>query len=201
MGDTGQIQLGAMALGFNILRDLCGPGWLPTVVTIASVAPSNLRPCHKFFRAPLRFDNPESAVVFESRWLDRPLRPLDPLQRRQVEAAVRLRQAEMLGDLPTVVRRLLRKQLIADECLMDRVAALLGMHRRTLDRRLKRHGALFGDLVESVKHEMACQLLRDTHLQMQQVAEALRYSNAANFSTAFRRWTGVTPSAFRRQVR
>jgi AraC-like DNA-binding protein len=56
-------------------------------------------------------------------------------------------------------------------------------------------------MVESVKHEVACQLLRDTELPMQQVAESLRYSSAANFSTAFRRWTGATPSAYRRQAR
>lgn len=65
MGDTGQLQLGAMALGFNILQDLCGPGWLPAVVTIAGSAPSNLRPCQKFFQAPLRFDSEESSLIFE----------------------------------------------------------------------------------------------------------------------------------------
>jgi AraC-like DNA-binding protein len=199
MGDTSQIQLGAMAIGFNILQDLCGPGWLPTVVTVASSAPSNLRPCHKFFRAPLRFDSGETSLIFESRWLDRPLPSVDPQQRRRIEAAVKLRQAAMLGDFPTTVRRVLRKQLIANECSMESVAAELGMHRRTLDRRLKRHGMLYGTVVESVKCVVACQLLRDTDLQMQQVAESLRYSNAANFSTAFRRWTGVTPSAYRRQ--
>jgi AraC-like DNA-binding protein len=35
-------------------------------------------------------------------------------------------------------------------------------------------------------------------MPVQDVAEALRFSNAANFATAFRRWTGVTPSEFRR---
>ena len=51
----------------------------------------------------------------------------------------------------------------------------------------------YGDLLESVKHDVACQLLRDTDLQVQQIAESLHYSSAANFSTAFRRWTGSDP--------
>jgi AraC-like DNA-binding protein len=34
---------------------------------------------------------------------------------------------------------------------------------------------------------------------MQDIAESLHYTSAANFSTAFRRWTGVTPSSYRRQ--
>lgn len=84
---------------------------------------------------------------------------------------------------------------------MDSVAALLGMHRRTLDRRLKQHGIRYGDVLETVKGDVARQLLRDTHLQMQEMAESLGYASAANFSTAFRRWTGITPSAYRRQAR
>jgi AraC-like DNA-binding protein len=201
MDDTGQLQLGAMALGFNLLRDLCGPGWLPVVVTVACSAPSNLRPCQQFFRAPLRFNSDETALVFESHWLDRPMPAIDPLRRRQIEAKARARHADSLADFPTVVRHLLRKELVSGELSMDRVAAVLGMHRRTLDRRLKQHGALYGDLLESVKRDVARQLLRDTGLQIQQIAESLRYASAANFSTAFRRWTGVTPSAYRRLAR
>jgi AraC-like DNA-binding protein len=201
MGDTGQLQLGAMALAFNILQDLCGPSWLPTVVTIASSAPSNLRPCQRFFRAPLRFDSDESSLVFESHWRDRQLPPLDSVVRQQVEAEVLARRDELLADFPVTLRNVLRKHLAIGEFSMDTVASLLGMHRRTLDRKLKRHGVLYGELLESVKCDVACQLLRDTHLPMQQVAESLRYTSATNFSTAFRRWTGVTPSAYRRQPR
>ena len=198
MTDTGQLQLGAMTIAFNILRDLCGQSWLPAVVTVASRAPCNLRPCQKFFRAPLRFDSEESAVVFESHWLDRPLPLLDPITRQQVEAEVKSRQTAMLADFPSAVRRALRKQLLIGSCSIDAVATQFGMHRRTLDRRLQRHGVHYGDLLDTVKREVACQLLRDTDLQVQQVAESLSYSNAANFATAFRRWTGVTPTGFRR---
>jgi AraC-like DNA-binding protein len=104
----------------------------------------------------------------------------------------------MLVDLPSVVRRVLRKQLLIGPCSIDTVAAQFGMHRRTLDRRLQRHGVYYRDLLDAVRHEAACQLLRDTRLQVQQIAESLRYSSAANFSTAFRRWTGLSPMDFRR---
>jgi AraC-like DNA-binding protein len=201
MGDTGQLQLGAMALGFNILQDLCGPLWLPTVVTVASSAPSNLRPCQKFFRAPLRFDSDESSLTFESHWLDRPLPQADPRKRRLIEAEVLARSEEILADFPATFRSILRKQLVIGESSMDSIAALFGMHRRTLDRKLKRHGMSYGELRESVKRDVACQLLRDTRLPIQQIAESLRYSSAANFSTAFRHWTGVSPSKYRSQAR
>ena len=202
MSDTGQLQLGAMALAFNILQDLCGPRWLPTVVTVASRAPSNLRPCQKFFRAPLRFDSDESSIVFESHWLDRPLPQVDASSSGG-GSRPRCRREEKRS-WPTfreALRSILRKQLVIGEFSMDSVATLLGMHRRTLDRKLKRHGMHYGELLESVKRDMACQLLRDTQLPMQRIAESLHYSSAANFSTAFRRWTGVCPSTYRSQAR
>ena len=201
MTSTKQLQLGAMVLAYNILRDLFGSAWLPTVITVASRPLANPRPVQSFFKAPLRFNSDESAVVFETRWLDQRLPPVDPLVRQQVEGEARARQAEILSDLPATLRRVLRKQLIIGACSMDQIAAMLHIHRRTLDRRLQEHGIQYGELLESVKHDIARQLLRDTDLQVQQVAEALHFSNAANFATAFRRWAAMTPSEFRRRSR
>lgn len=198
---TRPFQLGAMTVAFNLIQDLCGPGMLPTVVTFASSRPSNLRPAQKHFRAPLRFDSDESAVIFERRWLDRPLPPVDPVIRRQVESQVRSVQAATLPTFPATVRLMVRKQLLIGDCSMESIAALLGMHRRTVDRHLQRHGMRYGELLESVQKDVARQLLLDTHLQVQQVAEALHFSSAANFATAFRRWTGLTPSEYRRAER
>jgi AraC-like DNA-binding protein len=196
---TRPFQLVAMTIGFNILQDLCGPAMLPAVVTFACGGPSNLRPLHKYFHTPLRFESDESALIFERRWLDRPLPPIDPGTRRQIESQVRDEQARALEDFPTAVRLMLRKQLLIGDCSMEGVAAMLGMHRRTVDRHLQRHGVRYGELLESVQKDAARQLLLDTHLQVQQVAETMHFSSAANFATAFRRWTGMTPSEYRKR--
>ena len=201
MINTRQLQLGAMVIAYNILQDLFGSAWQPTVITVASRPPANPRPAQKFFHSPLRFDSDESAVVFETRWLDQRLPPADPLVRQRVEGEARAQRAAILSDLPATLRRILRKQLIIGNRSMDQVAAMLGVHRRTLDRHLQEHGVQFGELLESVKDEVARQLLRDTDLQVQQVAETLHFSSAANFATAFRRWAAMTPSEYRRRSR
>lgn len=196
--DARPFQLGSMTLAVGILRELCGPNFEPTVVTFASRAPADLRPVRQYFRAPLRFDTAESAVVFERRWLDRPLRPADARMREQVEAELRAQRELTLLELPATVRRILRRQLMVGNCSMNRVATMLGMHRRTLDRQLRRHGTGYSELVEAEKGDVARRLLRETDTPIQQIAASLRFSSPANFATAFRRWTGVTPSAFRR---
>jgi AraC-like DNA-binding protein len=171
------------------------------VVTFASRSPSNPRPAQNFFRAPLRFDSEESAIVFDSRWLDTPLPPVDPQLRRQIEAEVRATRAAIVADFPATVRRILRKQLIIGDCSMAGVAALLGMNRRTLARHLQRNGIDYRELRESVEFDVARHLLRDTEMQVQQIAESLHYSSSANFATAFKRWTGVSPGEYRRRAR
>ena len=201
ISSTGHIQLTAMTIAFNFMQDLCGTTWLPVAVTIAGRSPANPQPCQRFFRAPVRFDSGESAMIFERRWLDRPLPPVEPQTRRRIETEARARQAIMAVNFPDAVHMVLRKKLLIGDCSMDSVAQLLGMHRRTLDRRLQRHGWRYGELLENVQSDLARQLLCDTTMPIQHVAEALRFSNAANFATAFRRWTGVTPSEYRRQAR
>lgn len=198
MTNTRHFQLGGITIAFNIMQDLCGPDWVPSEVRFACRTPADPRPLQKFFRAPLRFDNEESSIVFSRAWLARPMPPVESTERQSVRTAVREQRAEMRADFPATVRRILRKQLLLGRGSMDEVAAQFGMHRRTLDRRLQRDGTQFGAILESVKADVARQLLTDTNASIQQVADALHYSSAANFATAFRHWFGTTPTAFRR---
>jgi hypothetical protein len=54
-----------MAFEFNILRDLCGPRWLPAEVGFSHAEPADVRPYRQLFRAPLRFNaaHPQAAGV------------------------------------------------------------------------------------------------------------------------------------------
>jgi AraC-like DNA-binding protein len=197
MTETYHFQIAGAAISCNILRDLFGPQWRARAVTFACRAPKHPRSMQRHFDAPLRFDCAETAVHFESHWLERPLPPVDPQLRAELQAAVEAGRAAMLEDLPAVVRRLVRKQILLGPVSMSDVASFLSMHRRTLDRHLQRSGARYGDIVESVRKDIARQLLRDTTMPIQQIAESVRYSSAANFATAFRRSAGMTPSEYR----
>jgi AraC-like DNA-binding protein len=126
---------------------------------------------------------------------------VDPALRREVEAKARLRQQALRSDFTSNLRRTLRRQLASGDVAMDSIASQLGMHRRTLDRRLKEHGTHYVEVLDAVKCEAACQLLRETNIDIRIIAESLHYSSNSNFSAAFRRWTGLTPSDYRNQSR
>lgn len=58
-------------------------------------------------------------------------------------------------------------------------------------------------LAEYVRHarmRRAKQLLLHTTMNVQNIARAIGFSSAANFSTAFNTWVGTTPSSFRNQA-
>jgi AraC-like DNA-binding protein len=102
------------------------------------------------------------------------------------------------GPLTEDLRRLLRTELLRETCSAARVARLFSMHRRTLTRHLRTEGLAFRQLTDEVRFEIACDLLANTDMALSQIAAVLKYSEPSAFTRAFRRWSGETPSAWRR---
>jgi AraC-like DNA-binding protein len=77
-------------------------------------------------------------------------------------------------------------------------SAQLGIGSRTLQRRLDEHNLVFRDLVLRTRLERSIELLRETDEPITDIAMALGYESPANFSRAFRRRLGVTPTEARK---
>lgn len=200
IADTRHFDYLGAAITYNVLQDLCGQPWQASAVRFASRNPLEPAALASLFNAPLEFDADTSEIEFDANWLDQPLPPLEAGTRAAMAAELQHARAETLADLPSALRRIMRKRLLLGDFSMDDVAAQLSMHRRTLDRRLQRYGTTYGELLESVRDDIARQLLRDTQFSIQRIAESVRFSSAANFATAFRRRAGMTPTEFRRQA-
>lgn len=198
---TAQIYDLAIAIACNIMRTLCGKGWRATEVLLSRRAPRDFAPYRRFFQAPLRFDAEQSAVAFPSRWLDQPLSGADPLLHRHLEAEASALHARANGDIVRSVRQLLRKMLVTQKISITHIARQLGVHERTLNRRLRAEGTTFQREVEVMRFAAAQQLLDETALSLAQVATALEYADASAFSRAFKRWAGLTPAQWRARKR
>ena len=80
---------------------------------------------------------------------------------------------------------------------LEAMSRQLHMTARTLRRRLDQEGASYKTLLEEAKRRDAIRLLDDYSLDIQKVAGLLGYQDPANFTRAFRQWTGQTPSQYR----
>jgi AraC-like DNA-binding protein len=192
-----QIYDGAMAITFNIMAALCGPDWRPTEVLLSRSNPIDPAPYRRFFRAPLRFDADQTALVFSASWLECPLNGSDPALRRVLEAQVSTLEAQGSGDVVAQLRRVLRTLLVSGSGSAEQVAPLFSMHRRTLNRRLKARDTTFHALVQETRFDIARHFLECTQIPIVEIASALDYADASAFTRAFRRWSGTTPAAWR----
>jgi len=84
----------------------------------------------------------------------------------------------------------------------DRLSELAGkMHlsERTLKRRLQDAGTSYQRLLDQARQRHAEIMLAQPEASIAKIAAALGYQDPANFTRAFRQWTGLSPTAYRRQ--
>ena len=185
-----------VAIG-NVLRQLCGAGWRADTVLLPRRRPADVRPYREILAAPLRFDSVQAGVQFPQAWLSRPIVDADPflhaLLMERASAALQVQDPLLCDD----VRRTIRLLLMEDQCSREEVARRLGMHPRTLGRRLQQCGTTFQGLLDETRVEVARQLLRGTRSSVARIAASLGYHDPTVFTRAFRRWTGTTPRDYR----
>jgi AraC-like DNA-binding protein len=85
----------------------------------------------------------------------------------------------------------------ANRVTVDAVADDLGLHTRTLQRRLSERGMTFREIVREAQLKAAQQMLIEQGLPLDEIAFRLGYSDVTAFARAFREWTGSSPGRFR----
>lgn len=194
---TDQIGDAAAALMFNMMRALCGSDWAPAEVWFAHRRPEDIGPFHRLFRVPLRFDTEQNTLVFKASDLHRRLRTHDPEIQRLLQREIDALEAAQPDDLPRQISIVLRTALANGTASADHVAAMFSLHSRTLNRRLHASGTTFRTLVNEARFETACQMLEQSSMDVRQIALLLGYGDASAFARAFRRWSGMSPVAWR----
>jgi AraC-like DNA-binding protein len=151
----------------------------------------------------MRFDRPAHRLLFDASILELPVVTSDPAAMELASAQCDrelARQADAEADAGTFlgdVRKAMSPRSGDGFRSLEEVARKLHLSTRTLKRRLAEQGSSFSEVLDEVRRQRALLLLEDRHLALEEVAARLGYSDAANFTRAFRRWTGQTPAVFR----
>jgi len=80
------------------------------------------------------------------------------------------------------------------------VAERLNMSLRSLQRKLHEEHTSFSEIYNSIRRELANEYIQDSQMSMTEIAYLLGFSEQANFSRAFRRWYGTSPSEARQNL-
>lgn len=195
---TSQMYDASLAVGMNIMTELCGPSWKPYEVLLSRSRPRDVSQYRAFFKVNPRFDAEYSALRFLAKDLSQPIADRDAALLRQAELRVRGMEPP---DFLQQVYRALRRLMLENRHSGDDVAQILAMHRRTLNRRLKAAGTTFQRVLDDVRFEIARDLLANTNVHLDDIAATLGYAALTPFMRTFRRWSGMTPGQWRRAAR
>ena len=188
------------------VRLVCGPRRFLSEPHVLSVhltypAPSYRAEYERIFRCPVYFDTEWNAMELHPEiagWkVAQNSRYIFNLLTERAETLIRDLDAKK------TMRGRLEKELLSvihqGDVGADIMAGRLDMSRQTLFRRLKDEGTNFTDVLEELRRRLAIQYLKAKNASVNETAYLVGFSDPAAFSRAFKRWTGQTPSAFRKK--
>ncbi|NIB38302.1 AraC family transcriptional regulator [Pseudomaricurvus alkylphenolicus] len=109
--------------------------------------------------------------------------------------------SRLKNPLSQEVRRLLLMNKSQEWLEVEEVAELLGLNKNLLWRKLKKEGTSFLEIRDHIKRDWSLTLLEDPGKTVEQVADQLRYSDVSAFRKAFKKWTGLQPVQYRREIK
>lgn len=189
-----------LASATSLVRQTSSPRFRPHAVLLKHPAPRSISAHERYFGCPVRFASDQDALSISNDVLARPNHLADDGISRFLISHLDA-QIESLGtevSLEALVEREISRSLSQGVPRMADVARRLAMSDRTLHRRLSERGFSFKSLVAATRRHVAENLLRESQYPVTEVAFLTGFSEQSAFNRAFKRWTGHTPTAFRR---
>ena len=181
-------------------REITGQNIHPSSITFVHLRSSKFPEFERFCGCPVEFGGSSDQLVLSQQSLAAPLitgdvHLLDTLRPICDEAAKHRETA--LGSLRALVENEAQKLLPHGRAQRHHVAKRLAVSPRTLARKLASEGTTFEDVVDELRRSLALQYIKTPGISLGHIAWLLGYEGGTSFNHAFRRWTGVPPSAAR----
>lgn len=155
-------------------------------------------PYEELFRCPVSFAHTNGLLVFDRNDLLQILDGSCP-ELAQVNDTIAINYLAKLdkSDVIASVTQKIIALLPEGECNRDKVASALFMSPTTLQLKLSQRGTNFQQLLDDTRRELACSYVRQGTRSVTEITFLLGFTDTSNFTRAFKRWTGKSPTEFK----
>ena len=155
-------------------------------------------PYEDLFRAPVQFSCTNGLIVFDRNDLLQELDGSCP-ELAQVNDIIAINYLAKLdkSDVITGVTQKIIEMLPVGDCNRDKVANALCMSPTTLQLKLSQRGTNFQQLLDDTRKDLAISYIRQGSRSVTEITFLLGFTDTSNFTRAFKRWTGMSPTEFK----
>ena len=144
----------------------------------------------------IKFSQTDSAITIPKNFLQLPVQINIP----EYINTENIEQADLNIEFVKSIRQIINTYTLTNNASLEEIADATNLSARTLQRRLTDNGLKFHDMLDQAKFEHAKDKLQNSQTPITKIAESLGYSDAAHFTRAFHRWSGVSPTQFRKNL-
>ena len=174
----------------------CDAQWRPDTIHLNQPSSSVVEASPLLSSSKISFSKPDSSISIPGELLQLPVQLDIPKKRTTKKNA----DADENIDFANSIRNIINTYSLTKNISIEETAEIVEMSVRTLQRRLSDHGLHFNELLGEAKLAHAKIKLKTTEMPIMEIARSLGYSDAAHFTRAFKGWSGVTPSDFRKEI-
>ena len=190
-----------VAMILIMCRSAYGDSFQPLRVLFRHGAPQDRGRFESMIGAPVEFDQENYELWMDPGVVTEPLATANPELVRINDQIVTDYLAQIdHKDIVNRVRSRLIERLPQGQVGEEQIASGLHLSSRSLQRKLREQGVSFKQLLDSTRRELARQYVRNSQHSLIEIAFLLGFSEPGNFTRAFKRWYGVSPSQYRQDT-
>ena len=184
----------SLIIALRLLRGCLGANYVPLRISLRHAASGDLAAYERYFGTEVCTQGCVDGITINTRDLEVANARRDDELISVLRDYLRADATPARSDINGMVKDVLRRSLGAGEISVEAVAAELGMHKRTLQRRLRETETSFADLFDEVRADAARHYVASGELPLTRVALQLGFSDQSAFNHAFRRWFQRSPT-------
>lgn len=186
------------ATAVRLFRLMLDEEFCPDRVSFEHDAPAEkARAFRDFFGCDVAFGEAQTQLLFTRSTLVKPHMFANPALAASLDQWITERLSHFTeSQFATQVQRYLLDHLLFEPLDAESVASQLNMSVRTMQRRLKKEGISFNQLLNECRHHLAIKLVAEKNLPLTEIAHMLGFADQSSFTRAFRQWTGVSPKQY-----